>query len=98
MMFEKMSKDQCVVSKLYSKERDGLFEEPEPRRIRQKRDRKYLRWQLEDELKSLGVTDPTLPVRRILEVTNDLYIVQFRVRKESYKCLALLELGYTEAD
>lgn len=100
-MFEKMRKDQCLVSKLYSKERDGLWEEPDGfpnRKPRQKHDRKYLEWQLYDRLKTLGITDPTLPIYRVLEVTNDLYIVQFRVKKNSYKCIALLELGYTEAD
>lgn len=91
----KKRKDQIVVARLYSKKHDGEWNYPfcSGRKLHERLDRKYVSVRLGDEMRAV-IKDNDLPCHLVSMITDDIYLVEFRVKDFSKKLAVLLNEGY----
>lgn len=92
-MKTKIRKDQVIMARIYSRAHDGEWEDPKPRKMYQKYDRKYLSVRIGDELRDL-MKDSCLPCHTVTEITDDLYLVRIVIKVKSKRYGYFLEKGF----
>lgn len=91
----KKRKDQIVVARLYSKKHDGEWDYlySGTHKLHERLDRKYVSVRLGDKMRA-ATKDNDLPCHLVTMITDDMYLVEFRVRDFSKKLAVLLNEDY----
>lgn len=92
----KKRKDQIVVARLYSKKHDGEWDYPlysDTHKMHERLDRKYVSVRLKDKMMAAAKASD-LPCHLVTMITDDMYLVEFRVKDFSKKLAVLLNEDY----